>query len=221
MKTEVCRIHYEGDLVPATLRCGKGSMFRAPQYKAFREIVSGLIKFGYNGKARNDKLYGVRIRMRQNVIGNKRRFYRGDIDNMTKPILDSTTGIIWIDDSQLVDLHVTLEKESRQSGFDAVFYEVADWHNYRDTVNCANCGKKFLKLKSQVKLCKQHFCCLACRHAYQRIKSNCLYCGREFSFVRSAERGTKFCSQNCYWDYMREHPEKYKHLINNLRRGEK
>lgn len=221
MKMEVCRIHYEGDLVPATLRCGKGSMFRAPQYKAFREVVAGLISFNYNGTVRNDKLYGLRIHMRQNVTGNKRRFYRGDIDNMTKPILDSATRIIWADDSQLIDLHITLAKESARAGFDAIFYELADWHNYRERVECFNCGKEFLKLKSQIKLSKSHFCSVDCRLAYQRIKKNCLYCEKEFTFRRSAERGTKFCSQNCYWDYMRKHPEKYKHLINNLRKEEK
>lgn len=28
-----------------------------------------------------------------------------DLDNMVKPILDAITGVIWIDDKQLVDIH--------------------------------------------------------------------------------------------------------------------
>ncbi len=31
----------------------------------------------------------------------------GDLDNFTKPILDACTGALWLDDSQIVDLHVT------------------------------------------------------------------------------------------------------------------
>lgn len=31
----------------------------------------------------------------------------GDLDNLTKPILDACTGALWLDDSQIVDLHVS------------------------------------------------------------------------------------------------------------------
>lgn len=31
----------------------------------------------------------------------------GDLDNFTKPILDACSGALWLDDSQIVDLHVT------------------------------------------------------------------------------------------------------------------
>ena len=31
----------------------------------------------------------------------------GDLDNFTKPILDACSGALWLDDSQIVDLHVS------------------------------------------------------------------------------------------------------------------
>lgn len=205
----VCEIKYDGDLVPATLGQGKGVMFRNPQYKAFREVVSWLYKSNYAGECRNDRLYKVEIRMEQNTTGNRRRFYRGDIDNLTKPILDSATGIIWKDDSQVAELHIKLDREGKTPGFKATIYEVGYWHHYRKSKTCLNCNTEFEVTLSRAEKVRVQFCSNTCRLAYSRIKKNCLYCDKEFTYRRSAERGTKFCSKECYWEYMREHPEEY------------
>jgi len=207
---EVCSIHYDGDLVPASIRHGRGtSIFRTPQYKAFRENLAWLYKIAWGKDPVNDRLFRIEIDMRQFVTGNKRRFYRGDIDNMTKPIMDSATKLVWADDSQVVGLDVWLEKESDNPGFDARIFDVGDWHNYRVKNNCPVCGKEFQVVQSQYRHRNVTYCSNECRAKAHRKTTSCLNCGNEFSFVRSAERGTKFCSPKCYWDYMREHPDEY------------
>lgn len=211
----VCSIKYDGDLVPATLKCGKGSMFRSPQYKAFREIIGWLYK-AVCAECRNDRLFKIEINMRQNCTGNKRRFYRGDIDNITKPIMDSATGIVWADDGQVVELHVKLDRSAFDSGFDATIYDLGEWHNYRQVIFCTHCGKEFKKLISQAKLSTLHFCSRNCMNAYKRIPRLCLNCGKKFYHLKSAKRGTKFCSNQCYWENMRKNPENYPNLIDNL-----
>ena len=213
--SRVCSITYDGDLVPASIRNGRGSMFRSPQYKAFRKTMEELY-IGTGVISRNDRLFKLEINMRQNCTGTKRKFYRGDIDNITKPIMDSATGIIWADDSQVVELHSKLDRNALDSGFEAIIYDIGDWHNYRQDVACANCGKKFEKLISHVKLSTLHFCSRACWTNYRRVEKQCLSCGKSFSHGKKAERGTQFCSPKCYGEYMHNNPEKYPNLLANL-----
>ena len=45
----------------------------------------------------------------------------------------------------------------------------------------------------------------------RRATFKCQNCGKAFTVIKSLQR-THFCSQECYWSYLKEHPEEYPHL---------
>lgn len=47
---------------------------------------------------------------------------RSDIDNIIKSLLDGCNQIVWDDDSQIIDLHATLERNSRNPGATIIVY---------------------------------------------------------------------------------------------------
>ena len=211
-KRLVCEIHHEGEVCSATLRRAKYHLYRPANYKSYREFLGWLFKSAYDGELNDGRLYRVDIEIFHYSTQHIRGQHKGDIDNLTKPILDSATGIIWKDDSQVGELHVKLyrERSAETSSVTVKVYDIGYWHHYQARVTCVNCGKEFRANYSRAKRGAVKFCSMACMGEYKRLKRNCKYCGKEFTYVRSAQRGTQFCSKLCYWNYMKEHPEEYK-----------
>jgi Holliday junction resolvase RusA-like endonuclease len=48
----------------------------------------------------------------------------GDWDNLTKPIMDAATGLIYFDDAQVSNGNVYLDRNATWEGFEASFYKV-------------------------------------------------------------------------------------------------
>jgi Holliday junction resolvase RusA-like endonuclease len=196
----------------ATLRRAKYHVYRPANYKSYREYLGWLFKSAYDGELNDDRLYRVDIEIFHYSTQHIKGSHKGDIDNLTKPILDSVTGIIWKDDSQVGELHVKLHRErcGETSSATVKIYDIGYWHHYQTKVACINCGKEFRATHSRVKRGVVKYCSVTCMREYKRRKRNCKYCGKEFTFVKSAQRGTQFCSKGCYWNYVKEHPEEYK-----------
>lgn len=210
----MCSFQYDGDLVSATLnRNAAGGMYRTREYKEYREVIGWLGKANYDGESRKDRLYAVHLDI--NLRDIKRRGHRRDIDNLTKPVLDALTKIIWDDDTQVTELHIKLEREAEVPGFTLVIYDIGYWHHYVRLALCPQCDKEF-ETPRYYKHAK--FCSRPCMDAYRRLTNKCLECGKEFTYIRAIKytKSNKFCCLPCYWVYMKKHPEEYKNVKENL-----
>lgn len=83
----------------------KGVAVDPPKCKQFKQDFALLIKSQYHDEPLSGNvLVTIRIYRKFNKPTNKRY---GDIDNLAKAILDACNGILWIDDSLIVDLHIS------------------------------------------------------------------------------------------------------------------
>jgi Holliday junction resolvase RusA-like endonuclease len=94
------RIPFIPSSVNHTYRFGKGRVYKDPSAKATAEQVAWEIRAQYRGPLRSDDITLTLV-----VTFDTRR--RRDTDNILKQLFDAGTGIIWKDDSQIADYHVT------------------------------------------------------------------------------------------------------------------
>lgn len=82
----------------------KGVAVDPPKCKKFKQDFALLINSQYHdAPLSGNVLVTIRIYRNFNKPTNKRY---GDIDNLAKGILDACNGILWLDDAQIVDLHI-------------------------------------------------------------------------------------------------------------------
>ena len=77
-----------------------------PKSKNFKLQLAAIVK----SLRPSSVLLTGKIKLDIQIFRNKksvtsRRF--GDIDNLTKSVMDALTGVLWLDDSQITELHVT------------------------------------------------------------------------------------------------------------------
>lgn len=85
-----------------------GRLYLPRPYLAYRDLVGMHLRAAYRGEP---ELGPVRV-----VLG----FYRStkrkaDIDNLAKTVLDAGSGIVWHDDSQVLELHAQIVYRSPPS----------------------------------------------------------------------------------------------------------
>ena len=80
----------------------KGNVIDPPKSRKFKEELALLIREQFHGEPSTSALR-VYITFFRNFKTPTNRKY-GDIDNLTKAVLDACTGILWKDDSQIVEL---------------------------------------------------------------------------------------------------------------------
>ena len=100
------------------------------------------------------------------------------------------------------------------------------------TVKCDNCGKEFIRTKSEYEKYKHHFCCKECKYEYSNKKKNpmgyqsfrpnqrkgedvkCDWCGKLFHKKPSRVKKSvhHFCSKECQNHFMskEDNPDHYK-----------
>ena len=94
--------------VPAPrARSGKYGQYYPPKYKAFQRDMAAAIETLEWDKPLEGPVV-VEILLECTPPKKKTREYpcRGDVDNYSKGVLDALNGIAWVDDVQVVDLHV-------------------------------------------------------------------------------------------------------------------
>mgnify|MGYP001579327015 CR=1 FL=1 len=93
-------VRYQGQPIPASLHTGRERGYRTEAYREYVRALALLIR-EQAGPPDPDQtgLYEVTIKLTSP---------KGDIDNLTKPVLDAAKGIIWKDDSQVAHLDVWL-----------------------------------------------------------------------------------------------------------------
>ena len=80
----------------------KGFVFDPPKSRKFKEDLAALIRQQFNDEPSTSPL-DVRLTFYRNFKTPTNKKY-GDIDNLTKAVLDACNGILWKDDSQIVEL---------------------------------------------------------------------------------------------------------------------
>ena len=99
----IIRIRFLGPLVPASVKVGRGKVYRTQKYLDYVEALRWLLKAQWVGKPPDGKAgWGVRLKIWA---------ARGDIDNLAvKPTLDAATGVLWQDDRQVRYIEATLSR---------------------------------------------------------------------------------------------------------------
>ena len=67
----------------------------------------------------------------KSAFGLRCRFYRSDlvrcdVDNLVKSIKDAATGVVWADDSQVVEVHARLYRKQEEPRVEVLIYRVRD-----------------------------------------------------------------------------------------------
>ena len=100
------KIDIQIDAVPqGRPRFYRGRTYDPPQSKQFKKDLATLVN-----SLDNSAFYTGELKLKIDIYRDKKsvtsRRY-GDIDNLVKAILDGLNGVLWQDDKQISDLHVT------------------------------------------------------------------------------------------------------------------
>lgn len=130
---------------------------------------------------------------------------RKDIDNMVKLVFDACTGIVWADDSQVIELIAHVVKDSERPLTELVIYSlgVTDM----PSILCGVCGKRFRVYPSWK---ARKYCSRACVSLAKKKTGNptvkghpvsCSVCGkvvyRNAYQIRVNKASRFFCSLDC------------------------
>ena len=95
----IITLTFDGDPIPAPRpRFGQGATYMPPRYTAYKEALAWAFK----------AKMGRRNPMRGSIIlvlyFHRKNHLRVDLDNLEKTVLDAGGGVVWEDDSQIVDM---------------------------------------------------------------------------------------------------------------------
>jgi crossover junction endodeoxyribonuclease RusA len=91
----------EGEPVPKqSYRAVKGGGYTSPRVKDWQGTVAWRAREAMNGREPLTGPVSMRVVF---VLGNKRRV---DLDNLNKGVSDALNGIVFVDDTQVVSLHL-------------------------------------------------------------------------------------------------------------------
>lgn len=125
-------IHFAvaGEPVPKqSYRAVKGGGYTDPRVKAWQEHVTIRARETMRGEQPISGYVSVRLVF---VLGNKRRV---DCDNLSKGVLDGMRGIVFGDDSQVVNLHIVKRVDKDQTGVAIHVYPGGDLPQYFERTN--------------------------------------------------------------------------------------
>ena len=164
-------------------------------FKSYREHLGQKFKELVGNLPDSDSLFGVRMLF---SIKNRKRI---DIDNLTKAVLDSATGIIWGDDNQVREITAKLITDNGDS-LSILVYRLID-----DTgiMTCPQCGKQFRRPPSTR---GGGYCSIQCYSDANRKTLKCRECGKDYTLPRSIAAHVRFCSRSCASKYWHKHSPK-------------
>ena len=111
----------QGTPIPKqSYRAVKGGGYLYPRVVAWQQLVS---TFARQAMAGIPPMKGDLAMTIQFVLPDRRR---KDLDNLNKAIFDSCNGIVFEDDSQVVDLHLTKKVDKQAPGIYVTVEAVAD-----------------------------------------------------------------------------------------------
>ena len=94
--------------VPFKRVAGKRQKFTPKRYADFKDQLGFIAKAAMNGRAPLDGAVKIDVTIFRNINPTSLNF--GDADNHLKAVADALNGICYLDDRQITDAHVTLER---------------------------------------------------------------------------------------------------------------
>lgn len=150
--------------------------------KAIRSLLLASVGFGNVDKDSSFALRCVFYRPNRQRI---------DCDNMIKAVSDAATGVVWADDSQVMEVVGRTFLASETPHVEILIHTVPD---PSPKPKCEVCGKPTNYYKSS----PARFCSSECAYSSRRVEWNCPECNGVFSIQKSALRkGKLFCSRKC------------------------
>lgn len=168
----------------------KGRAYTPRQTREAEDAIGWQIKSAYRGLLVDpDHAFGIRLLFHQS------NYQRRDIDNMTKLVFDACNGIVWADDSQVIELIAHVFRGDEHPCTELCIYSLGIFTI--PTTTCLACGKKF---RTYASWGKKVYCSRACQIAATRtgILKQCAQCGTTiYRAPHKLKAGQYFCSLEC------------------------
>lgn len=120
---------------------------------------------------------------------------RRDIDNLVKLVFDAATGIVWEDDSQVVELHARMYPAAVEPRTELTVSTVDDVEA-RPSRPCGRCGEPMRLFPSTP---ARKYCSQACAGASRRVRVTvaCNGCGKSIERTPAHISEENWCSRGC------------------------
>lgn len=170
-------------------RLGRGGHVFTPdatrQYEcAVATIMSAALPGGWRPASERFGLRAVFYR------SNRQRI---DCDNLLKAISDAATGLVWVDDSQVLEVFGRLFLRSERARTELAIYRVPETDGPDKT--CGQCGKP---MRLPPSLMHVAYCSTACMSAACKVTNPCPGCGVPVTKREGDLRRSKgYCSRGC------------------------
>lgn len=115
----VASITYDGDPVAAhkeVRRHGGYRVYNKSAYTAYRDSLAWLFKDQIGANDPYPSRFAVTARI---SLRSRRKI---DLDNLLKPIIDAATGIVWVDDRQVDEIHAFVLREQPDAKVEVMVY---------------------------------------------------------------------------------------------------
>jgi Holliday junction resolvase RusA-like endonuclease len=203
-EAQLIMLTFRGDPLPSPRpRVTRTGTFMPTRYRTYREglkwsIKGALLRRGVPPSDSNQK-YGF-----------KAAFFRAtrqrtDVDNLLKTVSDAGTGIVWADDSQVLEVFGRVFVDPDNPRVVILIYAVAEPEGDLKArqFTCVRC-EAVVTCDTPAKARMKKYCSDACR--CQRIEKTCLQCSKKYSLPPSLDQKgfRKVCSRECSVAYLRE-----------------
>ena len=128
------------------------------------------------------------------VVFHVKKRQRRDVDNFIKLVFDGLTGVAWLDDSQVTEVHAKMIHGSSDPRSVIRVFPTSDLPDHL-TRQCDYCAQPFRTYESWS---SRKYCSRECQLARGRLRRQrtCQHCGKEFRSPHSKGEA-KFCSVAC------------------------
>ncbi len=191
-KDRVVSFVYNGDpIAKGRARKGKnGNMYTPESTRQYEALLGTGFQSMLNGIEPNGK---DKFALRCVFYRSNRQ--RIDCDNLLKAVSDAATGLVWVDDSQVLEVIGRLFLNSPSPRAEIAIYRVEDTSPGKI---CPVCSNEFLTFPSVDAI----HCSSECAKKSKRVAFVCKECGGDYEVVQSiAKRGKGFCSRACSLSY--------------------
>lgn len=164
-----------------------GNVYTPAKTRQYETALGWLMKVGVTGRAPDaQRRYALRC------IFYRPNRQRIDCDNLLKAVSDAATGVVWKDDSQVVEVIGKLVVASARPRAEILIHYADD---PAPRPLCPVCGKEVVTYPSVSSV----HCSLECWAATHRSEQTCVECGAQFTVKKwIAERSKgQFCSRRC------------------------